>query len=138
MTGKPLAKRDFLERLDKALEPLLDAGVVIAVGADHTTNSNTGAHSAEPVPALINQPGADPDFEPVKFGEVSCAEGNMERQISHEFLLRVLHTMGYPVAMSLDAFALFRLWLNDDLDQYPRGLCMACLHSCHITVIFDL
>lgn len=92
---QPLAKRDFLERLDKALEPLLGADVVIAVGADHTTNSNTGVHSAEPVPALINQPGAGQDFEPVKFGEADCADGNMGRQISHEFLLRVLHTMGY-------------------------------------------
>ncbi len=95
---KPQVKRDILERLDKALEPLLEAGVVIAAGADHTTNSNTGAHSAEPIPALINQTGADPGAVPVKFSEVHCAEGNMKRQTSHEFLLRVLHAMGYPAA----------------------------------------
>jgi len=94
---QPLAKRDFLERLDKALEPLLDAGVVVAVAADHTTNSNTGAHSAEPVPALIFQAISNPEYTPVNFGETECRRGNLERQTSNEFLLRVLRIMGYQV-----------------------------------------
>lgn len=93
---QPLAKRDFLQRLDKALQPLLDAGVIIAVSADHTTNSNTGAHSADPVPSLIYQPGTDSRLEPVKFGETLCGDGNMDRQISNEFVSRVLHAMGFP------------------------------------------
>ena len=94
---KPLAKRDFLQRLDQALEPLLDAGVVIAVGADHTTNSNTGAHSAEPVPALFCKDVSNRGYTPVNFGETECRRGNLKRQTSHEFLLRVLRIMGYSV-----------------------------------------
>lgn len=94
---QPLAKREFLQRIDKSLRPLLDAGVTIAVSADHTTNSNSGGHSADPVPGLVYQPGADMKTVAVKFGETSCRDGNMERQLSHEFLSRVLRTMGFPV-----------------------------------------
>jgi len=90
---QPLAKRDFLERLDHNLKPLLDAGITIAVSADHTTNSNSGAHSAEPVPGLMYQAGAELQTVAVKFGETACRDGNMERQLSHEFLSRVLHLM---------------------------------------------
>jgi len=93
---QPLAKRDFIQRLDKALEPLLDEGLIIVVGADHTTNSNTGAHSADPVPSLIYEPGTDSRLESVKFGETLCRDGNMDRQISNEFLSGVLRKMGFP------------------------------------------
>jgi 2,3-bisphosphoglycerate-independent phosphoglycerate mutase len=93
---KPLAKRDFLQRIDAAMQPLLEAGVVIAIGADHTTDSNTGFHTAEPVPALICPAYPGQCAETVKFGESLCRQGNMDRQLSCEFLLRVLDTMGYP------------------------------------------
>ena len=95
---QPLAKRDFLQRLDLALKPLLSMGVTIALAADHTTDSNTGAHSADPVPALIFQPGAGSPVKQVKFGETKCKDGNMDRQSSHEFLSRVLRVMGFPAA----------------------------------------
>ena len=91
---QPLEKRDFLERLDQALEPLKRMGAVIALAADHTTNSNTGSHSADPVPALIYQADAGRSAASVKFGETSCREGNMERQLSTEFLSRVLRMVG--------------------------------------------
>jgi 2,3-bisphosphoglycerate-independent phosphoglycerate mutase len=97
---KPLAKRDFLQRLDEALGPLLETGAIIAVAADHTTNSNSGFHTADPVPSLISLPGSGRsasavEFAPVKFGEAACRRGNMSRQISNEFLLKLIHTMGY-------------------------------------------
>ncbi len=97
---QPLSKRDFLQRLDAAMAPLLRTGIVIAIAADHTTNSNTGFHTADPVPALIWQPGcrqseASQTDVPVKFGEAACRQGNMDRQLSHDFLLKVLRTMGY-------------------------------------------
>ena len=95
---QPLAKRDFLERLDRALKPLLGMGVTVAIAADHTTDSNTGSHSADPVPALIFQPDAGSPVKPVKFGEKMCKGGNMDRQPSYEFLSRVLRVMGVPAA----------------------------------------
>ncbi len=101
----PLAKRDFLQRLDEALAPLLETGAIIAIAADHTTNSNSGFHTADPVPALISQPGSDQSpspvkfapvkFAPVKFGEAACRQGTMPRQLSSEFLLKLIAMMGY-------------------------------------------
>lgn len=93
---QPLAKRDFLQRVDAAMQPLLREGVVVAVGADHTTDSNTGFHTADPVPALISASDPIRMGEPVNFGEALCRQGNMDRQLSSEFLLKVLGAMGYP------------------------------------------
>jgi 2,3-bisphosphoglycerate-independent phosphoglycerate mutase len=92
----PEAKRDFLQRLDAALEPLLTSPAIIALAADHTTNSNTGSHTDDPVPALMFEPDTIP-VESIKFGEASCRQGNMARQSSHEFLLEVLARMGVRV-----------------------------------------
>ena len=96
----PLAKRDFLQWLDEALAPLLEAGAIIAIAADHTTDSNSGFHTADPVPALISQPGSEQSsspvkFAPVKFGEAACRQGNMPRQLSNEFLMKLIQMMGY-------------------------------------------
>lgn len=94
---QPLAKRDFLQRLDAALEPLLNSGVIIALAADHTTDSNTGFHTADPVPALIWQSPVAATGETVSFGESACRTGTMQRQFSNAFLLRLLKMMGCKV-----------------------------------------
>jgi 2,3-bisphosphoglycerate-independent phosphoglycerate mutase len=90
----PRAKRDFLQRLDQALAPLTEAGAIIAIAADHTADSNSGFHTADPVPVLISQPGSEQTSSPVKFGEAACKQGNMPRQLSNEFLLKLIRTMG--------------------------------------------
>ena len=94
---QPMTKRDFLQRIDEAMEPLRGADLVIAVAADHTTNSNTSFHTADPVPALVCSSGPGLTSRHVNFGESACESGNMVRQLSHDFLLKVLRTMGYPV-----------------------------------------
>jgi 2,3-bisphosphoglycerate-independent phosphoglycerate mutase len=92
---QPGAKRDFIERLDGALAPLASAGLIVALSSDHTTDSNTGAHTADPVPSLMFDPAAaTADIrERIKFGETACRNGTMPRQRSHEFLGRVLGMM---------------------------------------------
>ena len=95
---QPLAKRKFLERLDAAMAPLMQLDLVLAIAADHSTDSNTGFHTADPVPALICTTVSGRFADPVRFGETSCGRGNMARQLSHEFLLKVLHTSGYSIA----------------------------------------
>ncbi|MBT8068978.1 MAG: hypothetical protein KJO80_00955 [Gammaproteobacteria bacterium] len=92
---QPLAKRDFLQRLDLAMEPLLKSDVIVAVGADHTTDSNSGFHTADPVPSLIWQPGTGSPDTALNFGEKACRNGIMGRQLSSEFLARILRLMGY-------------------------------------------
>ena len=89
---QPENKRDFLELCDEVLGVLEQAGVIIAVAADHSTDSNSGAHTADPVPALLYAPAPAGSSigPPVNFGEKVCSTGNMPRQSSHEFLLRLL------------------------------------------------
>jgi 2,3-bisphosphoglycerate-independent phosphoglycerate mutase len=91
---QPDNKRRFLECVDEALERLEQAGSIIAIAADHSTDSNSGAHTADPIPGLIYNP-ADKRIAnaPVDFGESLCAGGTMRRQSSHEFLKRVLDAL---------------------------------------------
>lgn len=92
------AKRDFIERIDTAILPLLEHDVIVALASDHTTDSNTGHHSGDPIPAFISTgTGAAPDTSTggkLNFGESSCRNGNMLRQNSESFTRRVLDCIG--------------------------------------------
>ncbi|MDT8322187.1 MAG: hypothetical protein RQ826_16850 [Xanthomonadales bacterium] len=92
---QPRAKRDFLERIDRELAPLLQENLVVAVAADHTTDSNTGRHTADPVPVLIGRAPLDLAAPPVAFGEAACRRGNLGRLSSEAFLARTIEAMGY-------------------------------------------
>ena len=92
---RPEAKCRFLQRLDQAIAPLAEAGNVLALTSDHTTDSNVGAHTADPVPSLLFDPQTSGGTRNVvSFGESACREGTMPRQRSHEFLGRVMAAMG--------------------------------------------
>jgi 2,3-bisphosphoglycerate-independent phosphoglycerate mutase len=92
---RPRDKSEFIERIDAALALLEQTGVIIALSADHSTDSNSGAHTADPVPAFLFDPDSASVAEPVElnFGEVACASGTMPRQTGHAFLLRLLELM---------------------------------------------
>jgi 2,3-bisphosphoglycerate-independent phosphoglycerate mutase len=90
---QPLAKRDFLERLDRALGPLAEMSLVVAVAADHTTDSNTGFHTADPVPALLHVPASDSPGNAVEFGEAWCRDGPLGRLVSQDFLMRFVRAV---------------------------------------------
>jgi 2,3-bisphosphoglycerate-independent phosphoglycerate mutase len=92
---QPENKSRFLECVDEALEVLDQAGVMIVIAADHTTDSNSGSHTDDPIPALFYQPGrvAERPGQPVNFGESLCAGGNMPRQTSNSLLLTVLQAI---------------------------------------------
>jgi len=90
---QPLGKQEVLERFDAALAPLLHQGIVIACAADHSTDSNTGKHTADPVPALLYSPDFVSTSGNINFSETACRQGNMERQNSSAFLQRVLELM---------------------------------------------
>jgi 2,3-bisphosphoglycerate-independent phosphoglycerate mutase len=91
---QPSFKRDLLERLDEAMTPLVQDGIVIAVGADHTTNSISGSHTADPVPALIATSSRKSPGRAVKFGEDACSGGELKALTNHGFLSMVLDEMG--------------------------------------------
>ena len=77
--------------VDRALAELDGCGAAIAVSADHTTDSNSGAHTADPVPALFCPPGLDrPIRAGFTFGEGSCRENGVPRRDGHAFLEEIL------------------------------------------------
>jgi 2,3-bisphosphoglycerate-independent phosphoglycerate mutase len=90
---RPAAKRDFLERMDSALAPLMNRDIITALAADHSTDSNTGVHTAQPVPALIYSPDHGAGLVDVNFSERSCLNGSMNRQSGSDFLQKVLAAM---------------------------------------------
>lgn len=87
---QPGGKRDFIERVDRELGVLRGSGAAVALTSDHTTDSNTGAHTADPVPSLFFDPvGSGKHETPVNFGEKACAAATV-RRTGHEFLLEVV------------------------------------------------
>lgn len=96
---QPEAKRDYIERVDVALGALESADLVIGVTADHTTDSNTGRHTADPVPALVHVPGGRPDDVKV-FGERACQAGGLGRVRASQFLRILLRAGGAPLEPS--------------------------------------
>lgn len=77
---RPLEKRDFIERVDKALgeflsnHPSLSGRLRVVVSADHGTSSLTGNHLPDPVPLLLATWQADVEDEE-DFDEASTADG---------------------------------------------------------------
>jgi 2,3-bisphosphoglycerate-independent phosphoglycerate mutase len=86
----PHGKKMILERFDAALAPLLQQQVIIGCAADHSTDSNSGRHTADPVPALLFLPGRNEARTPVKFGETACRSGNLPRQNSSRFIQELI------------------------------------------------
>jgi 2,3-bisphosphoglycerate-independent phosphoglycerate mutase len=82
---EPRAKRDFIERIDAALAGLVEEGIVVAVTADHSTDSNTGSHTGDPVPSVLYAPGGACDDRDT-FGEADCRGGGLGRLSAEQFL----------------------------------------------------
>ncbi len=78
---RPELKVEFLEKLDRMLGTFLDGfegSLRVAVGSDHATVSESGQHSADPLPVLIWGDGIESD-EVVRFDEISVGVGALQR-----------------------------------------------------------
>lgn len=97
----PHAKAAFLARFDTAMATVMDAAptddplahCVIAITADHSTDSVRGIHTGEPVPILIHNPHGRRD-RVSEFNEIACAEGSLHRLTAHAFIHSVLDSVG--------------------------------------------
>lgn len=89
----PAGKKAFIERVDDAILPLLRSGLVVGVAADHTTDSRSGRHTGDPVPALLYVPGGRRD-KITRFGESDCLGGGLGRLPATAFIHSVLDAMG--------------------------------------------
>jgi 2,3-bisphosphoglycerate-independent phosphoglycerate mutase len=89
----PEAKRDFISRVDKALEPLRAEPLVIGVSGDHSTDSFSGRHTGDPVPSLLYAPQGRRDRCRF-FGEGDCLTGGLGHLPGTAFLSYMLDAMG--------------------------------------------
>jgi len=77
--GLALQKKNFIEKIDSVLEPLLEEkDCIILICADHSTPCTIKDHSADPVPVIIRGDGVRMD-DVVRFDEYSCAKGGLNR-----------------------------------------------------------
>jgi 2,3-bisphosphoglycerate-independent phosphoglycerate mutase len=77
--GLALQKKNFIEKIDAVLEPLLaEKDCIIVICADHSTPCSIRDHSADPVPVIIRGDGVRMD-DVVRFDEYSCAKGGLSR-----------------------------------------------------------
>ncbi len=89
----PAGKRALLERIDRAIAPLLERELVIGITGDHSTDCTSGRHTGDPVPALLSAPGGRRDHCR-RFGEAECAGGGLGRLSGTGFLCSLLDAMG--------------------------------------------
>lgn len=72
-------KKNFIERIDSELEPLLGLkDTVIIICGDHSTPCTIKDHSADPVPVLIRGDGVRMD-DVFHYNEYHCAKGGLNR-----------------------------------------------------------
>jgi 2,3-bisphosphoglycerate-independent phosphoglycerate mutase len=102
----PVCKRDLLERIDDALAPLLADELVIGITGDHSTDSNSGRHTGDPVPCLLYGPQGRVDSCAI-FSEQEAACGGLGRLNSLGFLTSLLDLMNVPENYHPDDAELF-------------------------------
>ncbi|MEG7525346.1 MAG: hypothetical protein M3H12_20050, partial [Chromatiales bacterium] len=88
----PVGKMKLIERIDRSLSPLLDEEIVIGITGDHSTDSNSGRHTGDPLPALISSSHGRVDGV-TRFGERECAQGGLGRITATAFLATLLDQM---------------------------------------------
>jgi 2,3-bisphosphoglycerate-independent phosphoglycerate mutase len=88
-----VGKKEFLERVDQALVPILRGDLVVGVSGDHSTDVRTGRHCGDPVPSLLRMPHGRRDLCQ-RFGETECMTGGLGRITGTAFLTSLLDAMG--------------------------------------------
>jgi len=84
--GLAIEKKNFIERIDSALQPFLNIEeCLIVICADHSTPCSIRDHSADPVPLVIWGDGVRTDSV-ITFDEVACAEGGLNRIPGHALM----------------------------------------------------
>jgi 2,3-bisphosphoglycerate-independent phosphoglycerate mutase len=74
--GDVKGKVKMIEKIDKAIGPLLKTGVYIILSGDHSTPCTLKNHSADPLPIVIYGEGVRVD-EVRRFDEISCTKGGL-------------------------------------------------------------
>ena len=89
---EPEKKISFLERIDKAIEPLMYQSHVVGITGDHSTDSNVGRHCGDPVPSLLSASHIRKDNARF-FSEKECIQGGLGHLNATSFLCGLLDNM---------------------------------------------
>ena len=91
--GNFVEKKKFIEKIDSAMEVLLDVDALVVVTADHSTPCELKMHSGDPVPILMCGRGIRKDSVN-KFGERDCANGGLGRIKGLDVMNEILNIIG--------------------------------------------
>ncbi len=92
--GNFLEKKKFIEKIDKAIKLISDLDdTLVVVTADHSTPCELKAHSADPVPILMNGPGVRVDSTK-RFGERECANGALSHIVGLDVMPEIMNLLG--------------------------------------------
>lgn len=92
--GNFLGKKKFIEKIDKALSPLLSKkDMLLVLTADHTTSSYLKIHTADPVPVLIAGKNLHTDHV-LTFGERSVSSGKLGHIQGKHLMSLILDFLG--------------------------------------------
>jgi 2,3-bisphosphoglycerate-independent phosphoglycerate mutase len=92
--GDAEGKKNFIEKIDDALAPVLDLrDSVVVVTADHTTPCSVKNHSGDPVPLLIWGPDVRTD-DVKEYGERACGKGILHRINGLDLMPELLNITG--------------------------------------------
>ncbi|MHA1911284.1 MAG: 2,3-bisphosphoglycerate-independent phosphoglycerate mutase [Candidatus Kariarchaeaceae archaeon] len=94
--GDVFGKKDFIEKIDKVIEPLVkvfERGDLVVISSDHSTPCVAKDHTADPVPVIIAG-GAVRIDDVTSFGERACAKGGNLRFKGIHLLSIILSAMG--------------------------------------------
>jgi len=84
--GDAGGKMEFIQRIDTALEKILDLkNTIICITADHSTPCSLKDHAADPVPVLVYGPGLRHDSVDC-FNELDAMSGGLGHIKGHELL----------------------------------------------------
>ncbi|GAI27836.1 unnamed protein product, partial [marine sediment metagenome] len=86
--GDFIGKKEFVEKIDKNIKPLLNLkNTLIVVTADHSTCCSLKRHCLEPIPILIYGNGQDKIQE---FSEKACKSGKLGKFPQLELMPKIL------------------------------------------------
>ena len=90
--GDPKGKSDFLEHIDKHLEPLLNSGHVVGITGDHSSDSTLQRHVGDPVPTTLLAPHSRKD-NVEQLSESACITGALGQLSATAFITAILDHM---------------------------------------------
>lgn len=98
--GNPQGKKDFIEKIDRAVKLFLRLpdDVLVAVTSGYCTPCDLRTHSADPVPVMFCGKGVRTD-EVDAFGERTCARGILGYIEGKDIMPHILNLIGRPAGL---------------------------------------